>query len=229
MSSDRSYTRSCRRIADRAGSLAWLHEETAKLYERRERACSAIVSVGTALLGGLTITFLAVADAPTPFILVIQTASLALGLFGIVGNSCSLKYCVAKHRMLVGKNDALFSHVRKELQKNTADRLPAKHILEQAVDMESDVRLERMDATIPSRVYEKYETTFGLAALPMEELVLIALEPEPEPEGGSSVSTAPSAGSESPERGRRLEETDARQQFELLRYQLVQAPDVLRA
>jgi len=167
---------SCTRIANRAGSMCWLHEEAAKIYEKRDTACSTLVNVGTSLLGGIAITFLAASDPAKFYIILFQVATLGLGISGMVVNSFAWRTKATKHRVLVGKNDYLFSQIRKELRKPLSDRSSSKHFHENIIDLESEVRQEGGSLTIPSQVYLKYKELFAEVALPLQELVVIAIE-----------------------------------------------------
>ena len=177
----------CTRIANRAGSMCWLHEEAAKIYEKRDTVCSTLVNVGTSLLGGIAITFLAAADPAKLYIILFQAATLGLGIGGIVVNSFAWRSKATKHRVLVGKNDYLFSQIRKELRKPLSDRTSSKNFHENVIDLESEVRQEGGSLTIPSQVYLNYKDLFGDVALPLQELVVIAIEKDLPGESDSPV------------------------------------------
>lgn len=179
----------CTRIANRAGSMCWLHEEAAKIYEKRDTVCSTLVNVGTSLLGGIAITFLAASDPAKLYIILFQVATLGLGISGIVVNSFEWRSKSTKHRVLVGKNDYLFSQIRKELRKPISDRTSSKNFHESVIDLESEVRQEGVSLTIPSQVYLKYKNLFGNVALPLHELVVIAIEKELPEESNPIVPT----------------------------------------
>ena len=166
----------CRRIANRSGSLCWLHEETAKIYEKRHTIWSTVVNVGTSLLGGVAITFLAAANPAKLYIILFQIATLGLGLGGMVVDSFAWQTKATTHRVLVGKNDYLFSQIRKELRKPPSERASSKHFHENIIDLESEVRKEGGRLAIPPRVYSDYKELFGEDALPLPELVVIAIE-----------------------------------------------------
>ncbi len=166
----------CQQIANRAGSLCWLHEEAAKIYEKWDTIGTTLVNVGTSLLGGIAITFLAAANPDKIYIILFQVATLGLGISGIIVNSFAWRSKATKHRVLVGKNDSIFSQIRKELQKPLPDRAGSKHFHENVIDLESEVRQEGGSLSIPPQVYLKYKELFGDVALSLPELVVIALE-----------------------------------------------------
>ncbi len=195
---------SCTRIANRAGSMCWLHEEAAKIYEKRDTVCSTLVNVGTSLLGGIAITFLAASDPAKFYIILFQVATLGLGISGMVADSFAWRTKATKHRVLVGKNDYLFSQIRKELRKPLSGRASSKHFHENIIDLESEVRQEGGRLTIPSQVYLNYKELFAEAALPLQELVVIAIENNL-PEEVDSIDHT-------------LEPPPATNQFELQRY-----------
>ena len=179
----------CVQIANRAGSMCWLHEEAAKIYEKRDTVCSTLVNIGTSLLGGIAITFLAASDPAKLYIILFQVATLGLGISGMVVNSFAWRTKATKHRVLVGKNDYLFSQIRKELRKPISGRTSSKHFHENIIDLESEVRQEGGSLTIPSQVYIKYKELFAEVALPLQELVVIAIEKTFPEESNSIVST----------------------------------------
>ena len=173
----------CIQIANRAGSMCWLHEEAAKIYEKRDTIASTLVNVGTSLLGGVAITFLAASNPDKIYIILFQVATLGLGISGIVMNSFAWRSKATKHRVLVGKNDSIFSQIRKELRKPLPDRTESKHFHENVIDLESEVRQDSGSLSIPPQIYVKYKEMFGNVALSLPELVVIAIEREPlEPE-----------------------------------------------
>ncbi len=172
----------CIQIANRAGSMCWLHEEAAKIYEKRDTIASTLINVGTSLLGGIGITFLATSNPAKIYIILFQVATLGLGIGGIVMNSFAWRSKATKHRVLVGKNDTIFSQIRKELRKPLPERIESKHFHENVIDLESEVRQDGGNLSIPSPIYAKYKELFGDDALSLPELVVIAIENKP-PEG----------------------------------------------
>jgi len=168
----------CLQIANRAGSMCWLHEEAAKIYEKWDTIGTTLVNVGTSLLGGIAITFLAAANPDKIYIILFQVATLGLGISGIIVNSFAWRSKATKHRVLVGKNDSIFSQIRKELRKPLPSRAGSKHFHENVIDLESEVRQEGGSLSIPPQVYLKYKELFGEVALSLPELVVIAIETE---------------------------------------------------
>ena len=166
----------CLQIANRAGSMCWLHEEAAKIYEKWDTIGTTLVNVGTSLLGGIAITFLAAANPDKIYIILFQVATLGLGISGIVVNSFAWRSKATKHRVLVGKNDSIFSQIRKELRKPLPVRAGSKHFHENVIDLESEVRQEGGSLSIPPQIYLKYKELFGDVALSLPELVVIAIE-----------------------------------------------------
>ena len=168
----------CIQIANRAGSMCWLHEEAAKIYEKRDTIASTLVNVGTSLLGGIAITFLAASNPAKIYIILFQVATLGLGISGIVMDSFAWRARSTKHRVLVGKNDSIFSQIRKELRKPLSDRTESKYFHENVIDLESEVRQDGGSLSIPPQIYFKYKELFGDVALSLPELVVIAIEKE---------------------------------------------------
>ena len=147
----------CLQIANRAGSMCWLHEEAAKIYEKWDTIGTTLVNVGTSLLGGIAFTFLAAANPDKIYIILFQVATLGLGISVIIVNSFAWRSKAPKHRVLVGKNDSIFSQIRKELRKPLPSRAGSKHFHENVIDLESEVRQEGGSLSIPPQVYLKYK------------------------------------------------------------------------
>jgi len=166
--------RAAEQLANRAGSWAWLHEEIAGEFEKRDRICLIFVSTGTSLLGGVAVSFLTRTGTATSFVLSVQWLSLAFGVMGMIGSAFSRRTQAAQHSKLAGKNAALFTQMSKaQLNKNGLGPL-----YEYGLDMEAGARRDRAQLHIPEKVFSRYSQLFGTAALSRAELYLISCSNE---------------------------------------------------
>ena len=181
----------CKQIANRRGAYVWLYNSTARYYSMFSRVFIFCAAIFTGIVGIVSVIINGI-----PSLQSVWEAGLALGVLTVVSGIASTIYGIlgledrAKEFSKAGsKSSKLFLDIRKQMQKDLVDRMPAIKFINKI--LEDDIELKNELLHVPAHIVRKYYNTFEDRAIPynllFSEDTLLHIEETDESEPSETV------------------------------------------
>lgn len=159
-----------KKIANKAGAFVWLYNACADYYTKLQIWMNIVLCVVIFVLGSSGIPTLFTSGwSGAKFInLSIQIAMICVGVFGVINKQLNYTERIKEYSVASEKNTYLFMEIRKELAKDTGQRLMFAEFNEKISTME--IEISQNQIIVPDRIITSYYKKMGDQAIKYEDL-----------------------------------------------------------